>query len=697
MTTACSRCGLLHPGGSPCFTLALPGERDAQGLQPGTMLAGRYHIVRTIHRGGMSMVYLAEDTMQNREVAIKELRLPAGASEEEVREAKIWFARESYLLSTLQHPLIPRFYSVFLEEDRSYIVQEYVDGENLDQVIGRQGPFAEDVVVRWATALCDLLAYLHDRAEPVIFRDLKPANILLRASDGALVVVDFGIARPYQADLVGTVVGTPGYAPPEQYQGLATPQSDVYALGATLHRLLTGYDPEHEAPFTFPPVRSLNPAVSLPFAAAIERATALDPRDRYESAAEMNAALGRVRLRPFVSGGAARASGAGARRMWSGLAVAVLLAPLLMRALAASEGPSISMSPTMSGSYVVSQFVGGACMQLSMQPEDPGMRLSPGASITLNDGVLWFTDQVTTALDYLAPGGEIGSCLLNTQAAPQDLAGGAGGSLWLSDAVDGIEQFPPQGLATNYQPDGTNTLAHIAVDPSGNLWFTQPASNRIGRANSSGGDNGGIDEWPLPASESTPEAIAAAPDGTMWFTELGDRIGRITAQGTTSGYNLPDRAPTGLAGITAGSDRNMWFTEAQTNRIGRITPSGAIKEFNVPTPDAGLGAITLGPDGACWFVEQRANKIGRITPDGTISEFPIPSANSGPGGISAGPDGAVWFTETNTGRLGRIDAGGTHVIEIPAVTGPGAMTTWRNTAVVRSAPITTSGTTAQQP
>ena len=302
MTTSCSRCGLLHPADTPCFTLALPNGKDTEGLQPGAMLAGRYHILRTIHHGGMSMVYLAEDTMQNRQVAIKELRLPDGAGEHERREAETWFARESFLLSTLEHPLIPHFYSVFAEGGRSYIVQEYVAGDNLEQVVSRQGPFPEDAVVRWAGALCDLLIYLHNRSEPIIFRDLKPANILLRSADESLMVVDFGIARPYQAAQVGTVVGTPGYAPPEQYQGLATPQSDIYALGATLHRLLTGYDPEHEAPFTFPPVRTLNPAVSPLLATVVERALALNPAERYSGADEMSAALGRARLRPFGGG-----------------------------------------------------------------------------------------------------------------------------------------------------------------------------------------------------------------------------------------------------------------------------------------------------------------------------------------------------------------------------------------------------------
>ncbi len=302
MTDPCPRCGLCHPIGNSCLSLSVATPREQEVLLAGSLLAGRYEVSRTIHRGGMGVVYLAGDLfLQGHEVVLKELRLPPGATAEDRREAEGWFARESYLLSSLRNPLIPRFYSVFQEDGRSYIVQEFVAGENLDQVVRHRGPLREDLVVGWGIALCGLLTYLHERDDPVVFRDLKPANILWRqvgpgipAWEQPLAVVDFGIARPFRRGEVGTVIGTPGYAPPEQYQGLATPQSDVYALGATLHRLLTAYDPEQGAPFTFPPVLGLNPHVSSELAALVERATRLDPAARFESARDMDRALRRV-------------------------------------------------------------------------------------------------------------------------------------------------------------------------------------------------------------------------------------------------------------------------------------------------------------------------------------------------------------------------------------------------------------------
>ncbi|HWE61893.1 MAG TPA: protein kinase [Chloroflexota bacterium] len=683
MTKACLQCGLLHPAGTPCFTLALPNEKDAQGLQPGATLAGRYHILRTIHHGGMSLVYLADDTMQNRQVAIKELRLPKNAGEQELSEAKTWFARESYLLSTLEHPLIPHFYSVFPEADRSYIVQEYVDGENLEQVVSRQGPFPEDEVIRWAGALCDLLIYLHNRPEPVIFRDLKPANILLRNSDASLVVVDFGIARPFQADLVGTVVGTPGYAPPEQYQGLATPQSDIYALGATLHRLVTGYDPEHEAPFTFPAVRLLNPAVSPMLAAIIERALALNPAERFSSADEMGAALGRARLRPCGTPGDAGTRPARSRRAWSGLAVAVLMAPLLLRVLAATQTPGINTSPQdIQGMYPA--LTDGYCT-LGVAPATYGTTLAPGVSIARGIDTLWFTDQAMPAIDYLAPDGELGSCPLGTTAPAQNMISGGDGSLWIIEAGGGvIDHFTPQGAVTTYQlpPYASGAPAHMAIGSDNNLWFTQPTSDSIGRINSSGA----VDEFST-NGENAPQIITPGGDGALWFTELGNRIGRITTQGTVTGFSLPERTPVGLAGITSTSDGSIWVTESTTNKVGRISADGTISEFPLPTPDADPSTIVAGPDGRCWFVEQQANKIGVITPDGQITEFAIPTANSKPAGITVGPDGNIWFTEMASQQLGRIDREG-NVTEFRTVSGTaynlanGRQDTWTSTTSI---------------
>jgi hypothetical protein len=350
MTETCARCGLFHPAGAACLALSVPPPPGWDSPMVGTLLAGRYQLLQVIHRGGMSVLYLANDAfLPGQYVVLKELSFPDDTPLEERREAESWFARESYLLSSLRNPLIPRFYSVFQEAGRSYIVQEYVAGENLDQVIRTRGPVPEDMVISWGIALCDLLTYLHEQVEPVIFRDLKPTNILWRADgprtatwEASLAVVDFGIARPLREGVVGTVIGTPGYAPPEQYQGLASPRSDVYSLGATLHRLLTGYDPEQGPAFTFPPVRQFDPRLSPELAAVVERALWLDPAGRFESARVMGMSLRKLAasrgrgLMPVQSAALARRRSFHGGAAWVGPLIGTALIGSMLFSMASS-------------------------------------------------------------------------------------------------------------------------------------------------------------------------------------------------------------------------------------------------------------------------------------------------------------------------------------------------------------------------
>jgi hypothetical protein len=232
----------------------------------------------------MSTVYQAVDQRnQGAPVALKEFcaaGLPAG----ERAEALSWLAREAALLSTLAHPALPRLLAAFSEGDRHYVAMPFLAGETLEERIMREGPQPETLVLAWGRELASLLRYLHSQDPPVVHRDLKPANVLLRPG-GDLTLLDLGVARTVPAykqgaSLPGTAVGTPGYAPPEQYQGLADERSDLYGLGATLHRALTGYDPERESPFRHPPVRDLAPTVSDETAAMIESLLALVPSRR---------------------------------------------------------------------------------------------------------------------------------------------------------------------------------------------------------------------------------------------------------------------------------------------------------------------------------------------------------------------------------------------------------------------------------
>ncbi len=238
-------------------------ERLWQPLTPFTALQGRYLIKRALKAGGMGAVYLAADTGQDNELcAVKEM-LDRFATEDERLEGREWFTREARLLLTLQHSSIPRIRDYFIENGHYYLVLEFIEGRNLEDVLEREGApgLPEGQVMEWAAHIAEVLVYLHGQPSPIIFRDLKPANVMITSS-GKVYLVDFGIARVFSVARQGTMVGTPGYCPPEQYQGLAEPLSDLYALAATCHHLLSGRDPREAAPFSFPPLRTLAPRVS---------------------------------------------------------------------------------------------------------------------------------------------------------------------------------------------------------------------------------------------------------------------------------------------------------------------------------------------------------------------------------------------------------------------------------------------------
>jgi tRNA A-37 threonylcarbamoyl transferase component Bud32 len=296
-----------NAAGGARVTAAPPHPTTATGRLPQqAKLHGRYVILQTVGQGGMAAVYRALDTRTNRHVAIKEMSQD-GLSPAEEAEALDAFRAEADILQRLRHPNLPRVWERFSEGARHYLVMEFVEGETLEQrqqAAGRALPEAE--VLRWAAQLCSVLTYLHAQRPPIIFRDLKPANVMLTPR-GEIKLIDFGIARVFHPGRLHDtqVLGTPGFAPPEQYGKTQTdPRADLYALGVTLYQLLTGYDPG-STPFSLPPAHTRNSALAPHVQAAIERATKLDREARYPTVADFERDL----LRPdgFVFRGGQRA------------------------------------------------------------------------------------------------------------------------------------------------------------------------------------------------------------------------------------------------------------------------------------------------------------------------------------------------------------------------------------------------------
>lgn len=272
------------------------GQLSDKQLQPGSILVNRYAIQEVIGVGGMGSVYRARDLhFPNavKLVAVKEMINQA--RDPLVRQTIVQnFEREANILVTLDHPSIPRIFDYFSHNERSYLVLEYIQGKDLEELLNQsQVPFSEDQAVQWAIELCDVLSFLHNhKPEPIIFRDMKPSNVMVN-QNGHIVLIDFGIAKAFRGTQKGTMIGTEGYSPPEQYRGEASPQADIYALGATLHHLLTRQDPRLEPPFTFGdrPIRKINPLISAELEGVINQALQYSPSDRFQTAEEMKQAL----------------------------------------------------------------------------------------------------------------------------------------------------------------------------------------------------------------------------------------------------------------------------------------------------------------------------------------------------------------------------------------------------------------------
>ncbi len=307
-------------------------------VRAGHLLASRYRIERPLARGGMGAVYLAADTARDEAlVAVKEMRIGGLGNTEALHRAIREFHREAEMLAHLSHPNLPAVFDQFADGGSEYLVMAYVPGETLAEVLrARGGPLDERQVRAWGAQLCALLGYLHSRTPPLIYRDLKPANIMLRP-DGQLVLLDFGIARFYHADQPGdtAVFGTVGYAPPEQYSGHTDARSDLFSLGVLLHQLATGYNPLERPYRPLPAPRSVRPSLSPQLDAIIQRATAEDPAQRFPTAATFGAALaGRLRVAPPVAVPPRRRRSAA----WLIAAIALLVVTLLGGSVAWSSG-----------------------------------------------------------------------------------------------------------------------------------------------------------------------------------------------------------------------------------------------------------------------------------------------------------------------------------------------------------------------
>lgn len=259
-------------------------------LEIGSLVDGKYKILNKVGQGGMSVVYLAMNEKANKQWAVKEVRKDGIKDFEVVKQGLV---AETDILKKLNHPNLPSIVDVIDTEDSFIIIMDYIQGNSLNKALDEFGAQPQEHVISWAKQLCDVLGYLHSRTPAIIYRDMKPANVMLKP-DGNVTLIDFGTAREFKEKNLAdtTCLGTVGYAAPEQFGGMGQTdaRTDIYCLGATLYHLVTGMNP-CEPPYEIKPIREINPSLSSGLERIILKCTQRDPNDRYQSAAELMYAL----------------------------------------------------------------------------------------------------------------------------------------------------------------------------------------------------------------------------------------------------------------------------------------------------------------------------------------------------------------------------------------------------------------------
>lgn len=251
----------------------------------GSVVDGKYEILKEIGRGGMSVVYLAMDKRLNKQWAVKEILKKSNGKNDEIVINSL--LAEANMIKRLDHPALPRIVDIIDNGSSLYVVMDYIEGESIDKILKSEGPQPEEMVIEWAKQICDAMSYLHSQKPPIIYRDMKPANVMLKPERDVIKIIDFGIAREYkEAKLADTtVLGTKGYASPEAYTGQTDARSDIFSIGMTMHHMLTGVDPRNAEAYA--PVRNWRPELSEGIEIIIDRCVEPAAENRYQTCADL--------------------------------------------------------------------------------------------------------------------------------------------------------------------------------------------------------------------------------------------------------------------------------------------------------------------------------------------------------------------------------------------------------------------------
>ncbi len=257
----------------------------------GTILGGKYEILKKIGQGGMSIVYLAMDTHLNKQWAVKEIKKSKSQNTKTLLKS---LQREANILKMVDHPVLPRIVDIINHNGTVFVVMDYIEGRPMSEVLKLEGAQSQEQTIEWAKDLCSALNYLHSMDPPIIYRDMKPSNIMLKP-DGKVKLIDFGTAKEFDVESIAdtTALGTRGYAAPEQFgdargRGIyrTDARTDIYSLGATLYHIVTGKNPS-EPPYVIKKIRDWNPNLSNGLEKIIDKCTKPNPEERYQNCSEL--------------------------------------------------------------------------------------------------------------------------------------------------------------------------------------------------------------------------------------------------------------------------------------------------------------------------------------------------------------------------------------------------------------------------
>ena len=556
-----------------------------------------YRITRLLGAGGFGEVYLAEHLYRSTQVAIK--ILPQLAQDD----------LHSFLMEArtfrLKHPNIVQVLDFGVEERIPFIVMEYAPNGTLRQRHPKGTRVPLPTIVSYVTQVASALQYAHE--DRLVHRDVKPENMLI-GGQNQILLSDFGIAtiaHGTSSQSVETMAGTIPYMAPEQIQGHPRPASDQYSLGVVVYEWLCGDRPFHgtltevavqHATMPPPPLREKVPTISPDVELVVMNALAKDPKQRFGSVLAFATALEQESQvkQPEPVIPILETTGTDQSQQLTEMATPVSVIPFSQQAV--SEVSAATSARPQTNLPLSGKERLRQVEEERQQAEGEMARQEKEQADKLEEEPIRKAKDAALTSTGLAT-------IAHQIPLPSEVARSKTPPALQSDAMMAAKHAKPSASRHLILLVLVGLL--IVALASGIIWFTVHQASPAGS----------ITEFPVPTANSHPIGIAAGPDG------------------------------------------NLWFTEFDVNKIGRISPNGSITEFPVPTAKSDPSDITAGPDGNLWFTEYSGNKIGHTNPNGSITEFPVPTAKSGPSDITAGPDGNLWFTERDGNKIGRIKSG----------------------------------------